>query len=271
MRLQRLRLPLCRRDVLISGPSTGVILCRLSLDLRVSRPNVSVKWVLSNRQENSMTRSSRQTRPDAGWTFDNSYARLPEAFYVRLNPSTGARAETRGFQRSAGAVFGAEPRCPEGRRGRRRFLGQQDPRRGRASCPGLCGASIRFFHHAGRWAGNRAGRARHPKGERFDIQYKGSGKTPFSRQGDGRAALGPMLREYIISEALHALGIPTTRSLAVVTTGEPVFRETVPAGGDSHPHGGQPHPRGHVRVCGGEGQTRRGPDAGRLHHPPPLS
>jgi uncharacterized protein YdiU (UPF0061 family) len=65
-----------------------------------------------------------------------------------------------------------------------------------------------------------------PKGERFDIQYKGSGKTPFSRQGDGRAALGPMLREYIISEALHALDIPTTRSLAVVTTGEPVFRET---------------------------------------------
>jgi uncharacterized protein YdiU (UPF0061 family) len=65
-----------------------------------------------------------------------------------------------------------------------------------------------------------------PSGERFDIQFKGSGKTPFSRQGDGRAALGPMLREYIISEALHALGIPTTRSLAVVTTGEPVFRET---------------------------------------------
>jgi uncharacterized protein YdiU (UPF0061 family) len=65
-----------------------------------------------------------------------------------------------------------------------------------------------------------------PQGERFDIQYKGSGKTPYSRQGDGRAALGPMLREYIISEALCALGIPTTRSLAVVTTGEPVFRET---------------------------------------------
>ncbi len=66
-----------------------------------------------------------------------------------------------------------------------------------------------------------------PTGERFDIQFKGSGKTPFSRRGDGRAALGPMLREYIISEALYALGIPTTRSLAVVTTGEPVFRETV--------------------------------------------
>ena len=65
-----------------------------------------------------------------------------------------------------------------------------------------------------------------PSGERFDIQLKGPGRTPYSRGGDGRAALGPMLREYIISEAMHALGIPTTRSLAVVATGEPVFRET---------------------------------------------
>ena len=61
--------------------------------------------------------------------------------------------------------------------------------------------------------------------ERFDIQFKGSGKTPFSRNGDGRAALGPMLREYIISEAMHALNIPTTRSLAVAKTGEDVVRE----------------------------------------------
>lgn len=65
-----------------------------------------------------------------------------------------------------------------------------------------------------------------PQGERFDIQLKGSGKTPYSRGGDGKAALGPMLREYIISEAMNALGIPTTRSLAVVTTGESIMRET---------------------------------------------
>jgi uncharacterized protein YdiU (UPF0061 family) len=66
-----------------------------------------------------------------------------------------------------------------------------------------------------------------PDGERVDIQFKGSGQTPYARRGDGRAALGPMLREYIISEAMHALNIPTTRSLAVVTTGEPVYRETI--------------------------------------------
>ena len=65
-----------------------------------------------------------------------------------------------------------------------------------------------------------------PQGQPFDIQLKGSGPTPYSRGGDGRAALGPMLREYIVSEAMYALGIPTTRSLAVVTTGEPVYRET---------------------------------------------
>ena len=69
-----------------------------------------------------------------------------------------------------------------------------------------------------------------PGGARYDIQLKGQGPTPFSRRGDGRAALGPMLREYIISEAMHALGIPTTRSLAVVTTGEPVYRETTQPG-----------------------------------------
>ena len=65
--------------------------------------------------------------------------------------------------------------------------------------------------------------------ERFDIQFKGSGKTPFSRNGDGRAALGPMLREYIVSEAMHALNISTTRSLAVVKTGEEVMRENTVA------------------------------------------
>src|SRR5699024_1289113 len=66
-----------------------------------------------------------------------------------------------------------------------------------------------------------------PNGKMFDIQLKGAGATPYSRGGDGRAALGPMLREYMISEAMHALGIPTTRSLAVATTGEPVMREHV--------------------------------------------
>ena len=65
-----------------------------------------------------------------------------------------------------------------------------------------------------------------PDGKRYDIQFKGSGQTPYSRRGDGKAVLGPMLREYIISEAMHYFGIPSTRSLAVVATGESVRRET---------------------------------------------
>jgi len=82
-----------------------------------------------------------------------------------------------------------------------------------------------------------------PQGERFDIQLKGSGPTPFSRGGDGRAWIGPVLREYILSEAMHALGIPTTRSLAAVATGQPVFRETALPGAVLTRVA-----RGHVRV-----------------------
>ncbi len=89
-----------------------------------------------------------------------------------------------------------------------------------------------------------------PGGERVDIQLKGAGQTRFSRRGDGRAALGPMLREYIISEAMHALGIPTTRSLAVVTTGEPVYRETVLDGRGADARRREPHPRRHHGVGG---------------------
>ena len=85
-------------------------------------------------------------------------------------------------------------------------------------------------------------------GIRRDIQLKGSGPTPFSRSGDGRAALGPVLREYLISEAMAALGVPTTRTLAAVTTGETVWRETMLPGARADPRRRQPYPRRHVPV-----------------------
>ena len=85
-------------------------------------------------------------------------------------------------------------------------------------------------------------------GRRRDIQLKGSGPTPFSRAGDGRAALGPVLREYLIGEAMHALGIPTTRALAAVVTGEPVFRERCAAGRGFDARCRQPHPCGHLPI-----------------------
>ena len=161
-----------------------------------------------------------------GWRFDNSYARLPERFYARLKPVTvraprvavlnHALAESLGLDFSAlseedAAALLAGNMLPEGAQPiAQAYAGYQF---GHLTMLGD-GRAILLGEHLTR------------TGERFDIQFKGSGQTPFSRSGDGRAALAPMLREYIISEAMHALGIPTTRSLAVVTTGEPVFRET---------------------------------------------
>ena len=94
-------------------------------------------------------------------------------------------------------------------------------------------------------------------GRRRDLHLKGSGRTPFARGGDGKAAVGPMLREYVIGEAMHALGIPTTRALAVVATGEQIARDTMLPGAVLDPGRGEPPPRRHVPVRGGAATTRR--------------
>jgi len=105
------------------------------------------------------------------------------------------------------------------------FAGNELPPGGQPLAQAYAGHQYGHFTMLGDGRAILLGEQMTPRGERFDIQLKGPGRTPFSRGGDGRAALGPMLREYIISEAMHALGIPTTRSLAVVTTGELVYRE----------------------------------------------
>ena len=107
------------------------------------------------------------------------------------------------------------------------FAGNALPEGGRPIAQAYAGHQFGHFTALGDGRAILLGEQITPSGDRVDIQLKGAGQTRFSRRGDGRAALGPMLREYIISEAMHALGIPTTRSLAVVTTGEPVYRETV--------------------------------------------
>ena len=107
-------------------------------------------------------------------------------------------------------------------------------------------------------------------GLRYDIQLKGSGPTAFSRRGDGRAALGPVLREYILSESMAALGVPTTRALAAVLTGDRVLRETVPARCRLHPRRGQPSPRRHLPVLRRARQHASTQAASRLRHRPPL-
>ena len=107
-------------------------------------------------------------------------------------------------------------------------------------------------------------------GVRRDIQLKGSGPTPFSRRGDGRAALGPVLREYIVSEAMAALGIPTTRSLAAVTTGESVMRETRAARRRADARRREPYPRRHLPVFRGARRHRGRAAAGRSRDRPAL-
>ncbi|MDJ0668817.1 MAG: YdiU family protein [Desulfobacterales bacterium] len=173
-----------------------------------------------------MTTHSMQESPDAGWQFDNSYARLPEAFYVRLNPVPVRTPQLVVFNEALAGFLGLNPDALKGEEGAAVFAGNRIPEGAEPLAQAYAGHQFGFFTMLGDGRAIVLGEQITPQGERFDIQYKGSGKTPFSRNGDGRAALGPMLREYIISEALHALGIPTTRSLAVVTTGEQVLRET---------------------------------------------
>ena len=173
-----------------------------------------------------MTPSSTQNCPDAGWEFDNSYARLPEAFFVRLNPVPVSTPKLVVFNKTLAQFLGLNPDALMDTEGAAVFSGNKIPEGAEPLAQVYAGHQFGFFTMLGDGRAILIGEQMTPKGERFDIQYKGSGKTPFSRQGDGRAALGPMLREYIISEALYSLDIPTTRSLAVVTTGEQVFRET---------------------------------------------
>jgi len=169
---------------------------------------------------------SKQSRRDAGWNFDNSYVRLPEAFYVRLNPKPVSTPKLVIFNRALAQFLGLNPDALEGDEGAVVFSGNWIPEGAEPIAQAYAGHQFGSFTMLGDGRALLLGEQVTPKGERFDIQFKGSGRTPFSRRGDGRAALGPMIREYIISEALYALGVPTTRSLAVVTTGEPVFRES---------------------------------------------
>jgi serine/tyrosine/threonine adenylyltransferase len=162
--------------------------------------------------------------------FEHSYAALPARFYERVAPAVVADPKLVIFNRPLAVELGLEVEVAE-REAARLFSGNQLPED--ASPIAMAYAGHQFGGFVPRLGDGRAillGEVRGRDGVLRDIQLKGAGLTPFSRSGDGRAALGPMLREYIISEAMHALGVPTTRSLAVVTTGERVFREDVLAG-----------------------------------------
>ena len=158
--------------------------------------------------------------------FDNSYARLPERFYARLSPTPVAAPRLVKLNRALALQLGLDPEVLSSPEGVAMLAGNK-------VAPGsepiaLAYAGHQFGNFVPQLGDGRAillGEVVDRDGLRRDIQLKGSGPTPFSRNGDGRAAVGPVLREYIVSEAMAALGIPTTRSLAAVTTGEPIWRD----------------------------------------------
>jgi len=162
--------------------------------------------------------------------FDNSYVGLPERFYARLNPTPVATPKLIMFNERLATELGVDVRGVDANTVAAIFAGNAIP--AGAQPIALAYAGHQFGHFVPQLGDGRAillGEVRDSTGARRDIQLKGSGRTPFSRNGDGRAALGPVLREYLVSEAMHALGIPATRTLAAVTTGEPIRREgTVP-------------------------------------------
>ncbi|WP_281883433.1 YdiU family protein [Paenibacillus sp. YYML68] len=163
---------------------------------------------------------------EAGWRFDNSYIRLSDLFYARQEPTPVRSPKLVLLNEPLAASLGLNPEVLRSPVSTEVLAGNRLPQGAEPLAQSYAGHQFGYFTMLGDGRAILLGEQLTPTGERVDIQLKGPGRTPYSRTGDGRAALGPMLREYIISEAMHALGIPTTRSLAVTTTGQPVHRET---------------------------------------------
>lgn len=158
-----------------------------------------------------------------GWHFDNTYSRLPEGFFTPAKPARFPAPQVGILNYRLAEELGLELTMSESSAAAL-FAGQELPNGSQPIAQAYAGHQFGGFTMLGDGRAILLGEHRTPTGQLVDIQLKGAGRTPFSRGGDGLAALGPMLREYVISEAMAALGIPTTRSLAVVTTGEPVYR-----------------------------------------------
>jgi uncharacterized protein YdiU (UPF0061 family) len=164
--------------------------------------------------------------------FDNTYVKLPSAFYERLDPSPVAAPRWIAFNRDLADLLGFGGAGLEAEDGLSIFCGNQVPEGAEPIATVYAGHQFGGF--VPRLGDGRAillGEVVGRDGVRRDVQLKGAGPTPYSRRGDGRSALGPVLREYLVSEAMAALGVPTTRALAAVWSGEPVYRENVEPGG----------------------------------------
>ena len=161
-----------------------------------------------------------------GWHFDNTYSRLPKVMSSQLTPIPVENPKLTIFNHGFSKELGLDFSSLNNNQIASIFSGNLLPKESKCIAQAYAGHQFGYFTMLGDGRAILIGEHLSKNNKRFDIQFKGSGKTPYSRNADGRAALGPMLREYIVSEAMHSLGIPTTRSLAVVKTGENVIRET---------------------------------------------
>ena len=160
--------------------------------------------------------------------FDNSYARLPEGFFTRTAPTPVRDPQLVALNRPLAERLGLDADWLTGPEGLAMLAGNTLPEGAEPIAQAYAGHQFGgFVPQLGDGRAVLLGEIVAPDGARFDIQLKGAGPTPFSRRGDGRAWLGPVLREYLISEFMAAFGIPTTRALAAVATGERVIRETL--------------------------------------------
>ena len=164
---------------------------------------------------------------DMGWHFDNTYANSLDKMLTRIDPIPVKKPEIVVFNNKLSENLGLNFSSLTNDQLASIFSGNSLPQNSECIAQAYAGHQFGHFTILGDGRAILIGEHLSKKNKRFDIQFKGSGKTPYSRNGDGRAALGPMLREYIISEAMYNLKIPTTRSLAVVKTGEKVIRENI--------------------------------------------
>ncbi len=162
---------------------------------------------------------------DSGWNLQSNYTQISDKLFSELKPDEVTNPRTVIVNNELAKMLGLNLKGISEKDLSNLFSGNQLPNGAKPFAQAYAGHQFGQFTILGDGRAHIVGEQVTPEGEIFDIQYKGSGRTPYSRGGDGKAALGPMLREYLISEAMHHLGIPTTRSLAVVETGEKVYRE----------------------------------------------
>ena len=162
---------------------------------------------------------------DTGWNLQSNYTQISDKLFSELKPDEVTNPRTVIVNNELAKMLGLNLKGISEKDLSNLFSGNTLPRGSKPFAQAYAGHQFGQFTILGDGRAHVVGEQVTPEGEIFDIQYKGSGRTPYSRGGDGKAALGPMLREYLISEAMYHLGIPTTRSLAVVETGEKVYRE----------------------------------------------